>query len=297
MNIVLTGASGFIGRRLIARLLRDGHSLHAIGRRRPGGPADMKFSRWDASGGLVPVEALQSADAIVNLAGEPIAQRWNAEARKRIRDSRVAGTRSLVTAIEGLRQRPQILVSASAIDYYGQRGEEILEEESASGSGFLPQLCVDWESEARAAGNLGLRVAMIRTGIVLGRDGGALKQMLPPFRLGVGGPLASGQQWMSWIHLDDLVEIIVFLLGRSDVYGPVNATSPNPVRNADFTKSLGRALGRPAILPVPKFALKLILGEVAEVAVGSKRVLPKVLQGAGFEFRYPEIGDALRNAI
>jgi uncharacterized protein len=297
MNVTITGASGFIGQRLLGRLLRDGHSLHAMGRSRPGGPAEVRFSSWDAGKVAVPVEAIEGTDAIVHLAGEPVGQRWNDEVKKRIRDSRVLGTRAIVEAVSKLQQRPQTLVCASAIGYYGDRADETLDEQSGIGQGFLSEVCGQWEAEARAAGNLGLRVVLTRTGIVLGREGGALKQMLPPFRLGLGGPTGSGKQWMSWIHLDDLIEAIVFSLGNVNVFGPVNATAPNPVRNEEFTKALGAALGRPTIVHTPLFALKVMLGEAAEVVLASQRVLPKVLQRAGFQFLYSDVHDALRNAV
>ena len=297
MNVTITGASGFIGQRLLARLLRDGHTLHVIGRSRPGGPAEVRFSSWDAGVVAVPVEAIEGGDAIVHLAGEPVGQRWNDDVKKRICDSRVLGTRAIVEAVSKLQQRPQTLVCASAIGYYGDRADEILDEQSGIGQGFLSEVCAQWEAEARAAGNLGLRVVLTRTGIVLGREGGALKQMLPPFRLGVGGPTGSGKQWMSWIHLDDLIEAIVFSLGNANVFGPVNATAPNPVRNEEFTKALGTALGRPAIVHTPLFALKVMLGEAAEVVLASQRVVPKALQRAGFQFLYSDIRDALTNAV
>jgi uncharacterized protein len=295
VNITLTGASGFLGQRLITRLLKDGHSVHALGRRRPS--AQVRFSEWNMNKEAVPSQALDGADAIIHLAGEPVAQRWNDEIKKRIRDTRILGTRAIVNAVSELKQRPVTLLSASAIGYYGNRADELLDEQSSPGQGFLSEVCVGWEREARAAGNLGLRVVMFRIGIVLGKEGGALKQMLPPFRLGVGGPTASGKQWMSWIHADDLIEAIVFSLTADDVFGPVNATSPNPVRNEEFAKSLGKALGRPALIHTPVFALKLMLGEAAEVVLASQRVAPKVLERARFSFRHPEIYDALRNAV
>jgi uncharacterized protein (TIGR01777 family) len=298
MKIALTGASGFIGRRLISRLVLDGHSVHALGRRRPSGSPAISFSVWDArEGGAVPAEALRDAKAIVHLAGEPVAQRWNTDVKTRIMESRVQGTKAIVDAVAASRDRPETLVCASAIGFYGDRGEEILDEASSPGTGFLPEVCLAWEREARAAGNLGLRVVMVRIGIVLGKEGGALKKMLPPFRMGIGGPIASGQQWMSWIHVEDLVEIILFALGREQVFGPVNATAPNPVRNKEFSKALGVALGRPAILPTPAFALKMMLGEAASVVVASQRVVPAVLERTGFTFRYSEVADALRNAV
>jgi uncharacterized protein (TIGR01777 family) len=297
VHVVLTGGSGFIGERLIQRLLRDGHSVHLLGRRRPPASSQVGFSEWNASDSRAPQEPIASADAIVHLAGEPVAQRWNADVKKRIRDSRVNGTRVLVEAIARSEDRPHTFISASAVGYYGDRGDTILDESSARGSGFLPDVCVAWENEASAAGKLGVRVVMLRTGIVLGQGGGALKKMLPPFRMGVGGPIGSGAQWVPWIHIDDLVDSILFSRERTDLVGPVNTVAPNPVRNRDFAKALGNALGRPAVIPTPGFALKLILGEGADVVAQSQRVVPKALERAGFEFRYPEIHGALRNAI
>ena len=297
MKVLLTGASGFIGPRLIARLLHEGHSVHAVGRRPPAGFQSIQFSEWKDAGQEVPADALQTSDAIVHLAGEPIAQRWNPEVKAKIRDSRVNGTRKLVESIAKQSRRPQTLISASAIGYYGDREDEILDENSTSGAGFLPEVCIEWERAAREAGNLGLRVVLMRTGIVLGKEGGALKQMLRPFKLGAGGPTASGKQWMSWIHIDDLVSAMVFALARPDLAGPVNGTAPNPVRNREFTSALGTALGRPAIIPTPVFALKLMLGEAAQVVLDSQRVMPAVLQGAGFQFRYRDVNEALRHAV
>jgi uncharacterized protein (TIGR01777 family) len=296
MNVALTGASGFIGQRLIARLLLEGHSIHALGRRRPAGSPSIGFSNWD-SGQKPPADALQASDAVIHLAGEPVAQRWNAEIKAKIRDSRVNGTRRLVEAISELRQRPQTLICASAIGYYGDRGEEVLNESSSPGAGFLPEVCIEWEREALAAGRLGLRVVLLRIGIVLGKEGGALKQMLTPFKLGVGGPTGSGQQWMSWIHIDDLVGAVAFALTGTELSGPVNGTAPNPGRNRDFTRALGKALGRPAAIPTPVFALKLMLGEAAEIVLASQRVIPEALKRAGYKFRYEDVGDALRNSV
>jgi uncharacterized protein (TIGR01777 family) len=294
MNGTLTGGSGLIGRHLLGALLSTGHSVHAIGRHNPGAT---RFSFWNAEQGAVPIEALEGADAVIHLAGEPIAQRWNAAVKKRIRDSRVAGTRALVAAISTLHQRPQSFLCASAIGYYGDRADEILDEQSTQGGDFLADVCGEWEREARGAGHLGLRVIILRTGIVLAKDGGALKQMVPPFRFGVGGRIGSGDQWMSWIHIDDLVAAILFALGDANVFGPVNLVSPNPVRNREFAQALGKALGRPAVLPTPLFALKILLGETAGVVLASQRVVPEALNRAGFTFRYPEIQGALTNAV
>ena len=295
MKITLTGGSGFIGKRLIARLLAEGHEVHALGRRRPTG--DIGFSQWDAESEHVPPEALDASDGIVHLAGEPVAQRWNRDIKSRIRNSRVVSTHGLVKELSRRVSRPRVIVSASAIGYYGDRGDDVLEESSRPGKGFLADLCLEWEREARAAQQLGLRVVIPRIGIVLGKEGGALKQMLPPFRLGIGGPMASGRQWMSWIHADDLVELILFCLRSDAVSGPVNATSPNPVRNSEFATALGETLGRPAIVRTPVFALRLMLGDAADVVLASQRVLPTALQNAGFEWRHAGIGGALQHAV
>jgi uncharacterized protein (TIGR01777 family) len=279
-------------------LLTGGHKLHVLGRRRPSGaPPEVGFSEWDANSGVVPEEGLRQVDAIVHLAGEPVAQRWNREIKSRIRNSRVIGTHSLVQALAARTERPQTLISASAIGFYGDRGSEILNESSAPGTGFLSEVCGEWEREARAAGNLGLRVAILRIGIVLGKEGGALKQMIPPFRLGMGGPMASGKQWMSWIHADDLVSAIVFALENQSVFGPINATAPNPVENAEFAKALGDVLNRPAVLHTPAFALKMMLGEAADVVLASQRVMPAVLQQAGFRWEHGEVREALASAV
>jgi uncharacterized protein (TIGR01777 family) len=298
MKVTLTGASGFIGQRLIERLLADGHSLHVLGRNRPAAaPPEVGFSPWDANNGEVPEEALRNVDAIVHLAGEPVAQRWNREIKSRIRNSRVIGTHSLVQALAKREERPHTFLSASAIGYYGDRGSEILTESSPPGTGYLAEVCGEWEREARAAGNLGLRVVMFRIGIVLGKEGGALKQMLPPFRLGMGGPMASGKQWMSWIHAADLVNALVFALRNANVFGPVNATAPNPVENAQFAKALGEALNRPAVLHTPTFALRMMLGEAADVVLASQRVVPKALQDAGFSWDHPQVEEALADLL
>jgi len=229
---------------------------------------------------------------VVHLAGEPVAQRWTAAARERIRNSRVLGTRSLVSALR--HQPPAVLVSASAIGYYGSRGDEVLTEASPPGPDFLGQVSVGWEQEARVAEKFGVRVVTPRIGVVLGRGGGALAPMALPFRLGVGGRLGTGKQWMSWIHLDDLVSLIEFAATNAALSGPVNAVAPNPVTNAAFTRELAAALHRPAIFPVPALALKLLLGEMSQMLLGSQRVIPEAALRAGFQFRFAEAGQALR---
>ena len=273
MIVAVTGASGFIGRRLTERLRAAGHTVREISLR--SGPV------------IVPV-----CHAVVHLAGEPVAQRWTRSARDRILMSRVEGTKSLVKALS--EHPPPVLISASGIGYYGSCGNEILTETSKPGTDFLAQVVTGWEREARSAEGIGVRVVLLRFGMVLGRGGGALKKMLVPFRLGLGGRLGSGRQWMSWIHLDDLISLIGFAIESGQCKGAMNAVAPHPVTNAEFTHDLARALRRPAIFPVPEFALKLLYGEMAEVILGSQRVVPEAVLQAGFEFRFPELGPALR---
>ena len=296
MNITLTGASGFVGGHVVKKLLADGHRVHVLGRRRSAGlPASAKFSEWNAAS-EPPPESIAGADAIIHLAGEPVAQRWTPQAKARIRNSRVEGTRLVVQALSRLAQRPRVLVCASAIGFYGSRGEEILTETSAAGQGFLAEVVTDWEREAQAAEPLGVRVTSLRFGVVLGQ-GGALAKMLLPFRLGIGGRIGSGRQWMSWIHVEDVAGLILFAMENTDLRGSVNATSPQPVTNREFTSELAAALHRPAVFPVPESALKLLLGEMASILLDSQRVLPKAAEAAGFRFRYPELGPALQDIL
>jgi hypothetical protein len=233
----------------------------------------------------------------VHLAGEPLAQRWTEEAKRRIRGSRVDGTRRLIALLADLPAAPRVLLCASAIGIYGSRGDEILTESSAPGTGFLPEVCMAWEQAADEAAALGMRVVKLRTGIVLGRDGGVLARMLPAFRLGAGGRLGSGKQWMSWIHLNDLLGLIEFALNEAGVTGPVNATAPNPVTNEQFTAQLARTLHRPAFAPAPAFALKLMFGEMASVLLDSQRVVPRAAIEHGFGFRYPGLDPALHDVL
>jgi uncharacterized protein len=274
VNVAITGASGMIGQRLRERLTSAGNVALAIPR--DGTPS--------------------ACDAIVHLAGEPIAQRWTEAAKKRIYESRVEGTRRLVNALSARTNRPSVLICASAVGFYGTRGDEILTEKSAPGVGFLPRLVMDWEQTARAAEALGIRVVSLRFGMVLGQ-GGALAKLLLPFRLGVGGRLASGEQWMSWIHIDDVVSLIQFAMENTALQGSVNATAPGPVTNDEFTRRLAAALHRPAIFPVPALALKLVFGEMSEVLLDSQRVLPSVAKSAGFRFQYADLRAALENLL
>jgi hypothetical protein len=278
MNIAITGGSGFVGRALTARLQAAGHAVTAVSLR-----------------DTLPASALADCEAVVNLAGEPVSQRWTAAARERIRNSRIEGTRRVVAA---LRQNPvRVLVSASAIGYYGSRGDEILTETAAPATDFLATVCAEWEREAHAAEEFGIRVVTPRIGIVLGPRGGALQHMLPPFKMGLGGRLGNGRQWMSWIHLDDLAALLDFALANPALRGPVNATAPKPVTNAEFTRELAAALHRPAIFPVPPFALKLLFGEMSEMLLGGQRALPEAAMRAGFSYRYSDVGRALAAAL
>ncbi len=297
MKITVTGATGFIGKRLVERLLEQGHAVHIVGRTpRTPLPSNVLFSLWNATAGEPPAECIAEADAVVHLAGEPVSQRWTPEVKRRIWSSRVDGTRHLVQAL-ARRQTPlPVLVSASAVGYYGSRGDEILTEQSPPGSGFPAELAVAWEREALQATALGTRVVVPRIGMVLGR-GGALALMLPPFKAGLGGRIGDGCQWMSWIHLDDLVNLILFAIETPALQGPVNATAPNPVRNAEFTQTLGRVLRRPTLFPVPLFALRLLFGEMSEVMLASQRVLPKAAEAAGFKFSFPDLGPALKHLL
>ena len=298
-TVLLSGASGFIGAQLAQSLTADGHRVVRLARtegRSAPGVTDAVL--WDPEAGTIDREALARArpNAVVNLAGEPIAQRWTRRRRQQIRDSRVNGTRALALAIAALPEKPAVLVSGSAMGYYGaHRGDELLNEESAPGSDFLARTAQEWEQATAPASDAGIRVVLSRTGLVLGTEGGALQRMLPPFRLGVGGRLGSGRKWMSWIALDDTVRALRFLIDSPSTRGPVNLVAPEPVRNAEFTATLARALGRPAILPVPAVALELLFGRMADNTIlASQRVTPKRLADAGFEFRHPRLHEALR---
>jgi len=278
MTVGLTGASGFIGKALTERLHKAGHQVRPIYLRTALAP-----------------DALAGCDAVVHLAGEPVAQRWTDEARARIMSSRVEGTRALVNAMQI--HQPQVLVSASAVGYYGSRGDAVLTEAEPPADDFLGNVAAAWEREAMEAESLGVRVARIRIGMVLGPNGGALQKMLLPFKLGLGGPIGGGQQWMSWIHLADLTALIQFLLGESTVRGVFNAVSPHPVTNEEFTRALGEAVHRPAFIPVPAFAVKLLVGDMAELILASQRAIPQAAERAGFTFRHPDVFGALTNVL
>lgn len=299
MTYLLTGATGFIGTRLTEVLLAKGSPVCYLGRKRSKQlDSRAAFQVWkDPSGTVAPLDSVPRCDAVIHLAGEPIAQRWTSEVKRRIKESRTLATRNLVEGIARLRHKPSVLVSASAIGYYGDRGSEILTEESGPGSGFLAELCEEWEREAERAAELGLRVVRIRIGVVLAKDGGALAQMLRPFRLGVGGTFGDGSQWMSWIHRDDLVRLFQWASENKAVVGALNGTAPEPATNRDFTKILAATLHRPAMIPVPKFALRAALGEMAGFLFDSIRAVPSAAESQGFSFLHGRLDDALRSAL
>ncbi len=294
MTYLLTGATGFIGKKLVNVLLERGHSVNYLARKRsPDLDSRAAFHQWNSQSEDPPLNSVPRHEAIIHLMGEPVAQRWTADIKARIRASRIDATRKLVAGIGRLQHKPSVLISSSAVGYYGNRGDEILTEASGPGSGFLAEVCVDWEREALRAREFGLRVTTIRTATVLGREGGALAKMLTPFRLGLGGKFGNGKQWMSWVHVDDLIRLFIFASENSGASGPLNGASPNPVTNAEFTKTLAQTLHRPAIMPMPKFALKLALGEMSDFLFDSLRVIPEATQQCGFQFEHPKLDETL----
>ncbi len=306
LRVTVTGASGLIGPSLLAALHARGAQVTVLTRdpdRARAVLGDVEAVRWDPLGEAAPAAALAGRDAVIHMAGEPVAQRWSAKAKHAIRESRVSGTRNLVAGLAQLGEsddadaRPRTLVSSSATGYYGAHGEEPLDEDAPPGSDFLARVCTEWEAAAAAAGELGVRVVQARTGVVLDRSGGALAKMLPPFRLGVGGPVAGGRQFISWIHPDDLVGIMLAAVTDERWRGAVNATAPAPVLNSLFAKVLGRVLGRPALLPVPGLALRVLYGEMAEIVTTGARVMPAKALVLGYEFAQPQLEPALRAAL
>jgi uncharacterized protein (TIGR01777 family) len=296
MNIVVTGASGFIGSALVSSLRAAGNKVTPLVRYYP--KAGEQALYWDPAGGKLEAAGLENRDAVIHLAGESITGRWTAAKKQRIRSSRLESTRLLVTTLAELHVKPKTLVCASAIGYYGDRGEEVLREESPPGKSFLADTCVEWEAAAKPAADAGVRVVHLRIGVVLHPKGGALKQMLLPFKLGAGGVVGNGKQWWSWIALDDLVGAFEHALANQNLRGPVNAVAPQAVTNAEFTKALGRVLSRPTIFPMPAFAARLALGEMAdELLLASARVEPAQLVASGYAFRYPQLEPALRHLL
>jgi uncharacterized protein (TIGR01777 family) len=297
MRIVLAGASGFLGRALVRTLVGDGHELTLLTRRPQGGPGGLRQVTWQPDGtARAWASVVDGAGAVVNLAGESIAEgRWTASRKAALIESRLLSTRSLVAAIEGARVRPPLLVSSSAVGYYGPHGDEMLTEAEGPGDDFLARLSAEWEHAAQAAESGGTRVVLVRTGLVLERDGGALKAMLPPFRFGVGGPLGSGTQYWSWIHRADWVALVRFLLAHPTLQGSINATAPAPVTNGEFARTLARVLGRPCLFRAPAFALRLAMGEMADaLLLNGQRVVPARAQEMEFRFAYETLEPALR---
>ena len=297
MKILISGSSGLIGSAAATALKSDGHDVvHLV---RPGKPPNPGDVQWDPMRATVDVAALEGVEVVIHLSGAGIADgRWTEERKQLLRSSRIDTTRVLVDSLSRLKQKPRVLIVASAIGYYGNRGDEILTESSTTGTDFLALVCRDWEAEASRAAARGIRTVMLRTGVVLSGKGGALPKMLTPFKLGVGGRLGSGQQWMSWIAIEDVVGIIRNAIANEQVSGPVNVVAPNPVRNEEFTRLLAAMLHRPAIFPAPAFMLRLAMGEMADaVLLGSDRVKPERMLAAGYKFRFEILEPALRAAV
>ncbi len=296
MKILVSGSHGLVGSALMDSLKGDGHELFALVRRAPRSDAEVE---WRPERGSLALARLEGMETVIHLAGESIASgRWTEEKKQRIRDSRVKGTTLLSEALANLSHPPRAFLCASAIGFYGDRGDEILTEESAPGNDFLAEVCVEWEQATAPAAEKGIRVVNLRFGIILSADGGALAKMLPPFRMGAGGRVGSGKQYMSWIALDDVVAAIKLALANDVFHGPVNVVAPNPVTNAEFTKALGKALSRPTLFPVPEFAARLAFGEMADaLLLSSQRVKPRRLEDAGYPFQYSDLERALRHVL
>jgi uncharacterized protein (TIGR01777 family) len=295
MKLIISGATGFIGSVLVERL-RKSHSLVLLSRRprRQHSTANQQWLTWEPGLRGEWEQAIDGADGIINLAGEPIAaKRWTKVQKERLRNSRIDTTRALVNSIARAQVKPKFLINASAVGYYGPRGDEVVTEDSTPGNDFLSRLCVEWENEARNAEGHGVRLALLRTGIVLGKGKGALAKMVPPFKMFFGGRLGSGKQWMPWIHIDDEVGLIQFLIDNANARGAFNATAPNPVTMSEFSSALGRVLNRPAWTPVPAGVLTLLLGEMAEMLLAGQRALPAAAEQLGFRFKYKNVANAL----
>ena len=296
MKVLITGASGLVGSELQKSFAEKGYEMLLASRKEP---TDEHHIQWSIADGFTDPERLEGIDAVVHLAGENVSGlRWTDEKKKAIRDSRVLGTRNVVDAISKLKNKPRVFVASSAIGFYGERGDEEVTESSAAGDNFLAGVSKDWEAESRRAEDAGIRTVLLRTGIVLSKDGGALGTMLTPFKLGVGGVVGSGKQWMSWISMDDHIAVINYVIENENIRGAVNAVSPNPVTNQEFTKTLGEVLYRPTFLPLPEFAVSMVFGEMGDaLLLASTKVMPKRLEDAGFEFKFPELKAAIENAV
>jgi uncharacterized protein (TIGR01777 family) len=301
VNILISGSSGLVGSALIDSLRAEGYSIARLvrsGSPSQSGPAAENI-RWEPPAGSMDLAGMEAADAVVHLAGASIAEgRWTPARKQILRRSRVDATRHLIAGLAQLKQKPRVLVAASAVGYYGDRGDETLTESSASGDDFLAQICRDWESETAQAERIGIRTVMLRFGIILAAKGGALKRILVPFRLGVGGRLGTGRQWMSWITLDEVAAVIQYAIKNDSLRGPVNAVSPTPVTNSEFTSVLAGVLHRPALFPAPRTVLRLVLGEMADALLfSSQRVAPQKLQAQLYPFRHPELKEALLSVL
>jgi uncharacterized protein (TIGR01777 family) len=296
MKILIGGSHGLVGTALIKSLEAEGHEIFRLVRHAPTAKTEVEWSPDRYSIALARIEGF---DAVINLAGESIAEgRWTDDKKRRIRDSRVKGTKLLGDALANLTVPPKIFICASAIGYYGNRGDEILTEASPAGDDFLAKVCAEWEDATALATEKGIRVVNARFGVILDTEGGALKKMLPPFRLGVGGKVGSGKQWMSWIALADVVGALNFALTNDSLRGPVNFVAPNPVTNAEFTRTLGKVLSRPTLLPIPAFVVKLLFGEMGEaLLLGGQRVAPERLKSGEYKFQYPELSGALQHLL
>lgn len=298
MKILITGASGLVGKALQKSFAQKGYDMLLAGR---GEPKKANEIRWSVEEGFLEedISRIESLDAVIHLAGESISGlRWTEEKKSAIRESRVTGTQNVVNALADLKQKPKVFIAGSAMGFYGDRDDEIVSETSKPGDNFLADVAKEWETESRRAEDSGIRTVLLRTAIVLSKDGGALGTMLTPFKFGVGGVIGSGKQWMSWVSMDDVVGIVNFALENESLRGAVNVASPNPVTNEEFTKTLGEVLYRPTFLPLPEFAVNLMFGEMGDtLLLNSTRVEPKRLKDAGYEFRFPDLKNALENAV
>jgi uncharacterized protein (TIGR01777 family) len=300
MRITVTGATGRIGSLLVGELLARGDEVTVLSRNPDKARAtlgDVEAFAWDPQHEPAPAAALAGRDGVIHMAGEDVAQRWSEDAKQRILESRELGTRNLVEGIRAAEPRPRVLVSSSAVGYYGPHGDERVDEDTPPGDDFLADVCAAWEREAERAAELGLRVVRVRTGVVLDREGGALSKMLPFFKLGAGGPVAGGKQYLAWVHRDDIVGIQLAALDGDGWTGAVNATAPEPATNRDFSRALGRALHRPAVAPVPGLAVRALYGDMAEMVTQGQRAVPRRTLELGYTFRHPDLDEALSSAL
>ena len=302
MKVLMTGATGFVGKVLVKKILAQGDEVVVLSRNKEKAKAvfgeKCQYGEWKDTNTLPPLEVFNGVEGVINLMGEGIAdKRWSPEQKNKIRTSRLQGTTKLIEAISKLSQKPKVMVSTSAIGIYGSRGDEELTENSKTVHDFLGSLCTDWEKAASSVKDLGVRLVIIRTGVVLGKDGGALKKMLPPFKLGLGGPLGDGKQYMSWIHIDDLASMYIDGLKNPNLEGPFNGTAPHPLTNKEFTKVLGKTLHRPTFLPAPAFAIKAAFGEMSTVILDGQKVMPEKFLKHQFKFKYPDLEKALSDIV